>query len=132
MIRRHADRVGADLRRQGKRARTVSLKVRWPDFTTYSRSVTVERPVQATGDIATPAIELLDEVFRTEGRHPVRLIGVAVTNLVDDEMQLSLDDFDQAPGQAAGAPRVLRQEALDRTIDELRSRFGDGSVSRGL
>ena len=132
VIRRHADRVGADLRRQGKRARTVSLKVRWPDFTTYSRSVTVERPVQATGDIATPAIELLDEVFRTEGRHPVRLIGVAVTNLVDDEMQLSLDDFDQAPGQADGAPRVLRQEALDRTIDELRSRFGDGSVSRGL
>ncbi len=132
VIRRHADRVGADLRRQGKRARTVSLKVRWPDFTTYSRSVTVDRPVQATADIAGPAIELLDEVFRTEGRHPVRLIGVAVTNLVDDEMQLSLDDFDRADGRAPARPRVLRQEALDRTIDELRSRFGDGSVSRGL
>ncbi|MGE3960996.1 MAG: DNA polymerase IV [Dehalococcoidia bacterium] len=128
VIRRHADRVGADLRRQGKRARTVSLKVRWPDFTTFSRSITVDRPVQATADIAEPAIELLDEVFRSEGRHPVRLIGVAVTNLVDDEMQLTLDDLDRP----AAPPKVLRLEELDRTIDELRARFGDGSVSRGL
>jgi len=127
-IRRHADRVGTDLRRQGKRARTVSLKVRWPDFTTLSRSTTVDRPVQATADIATAAIELLDEVFRTEGTHPVRLIGVAVTNIVDDEMQLTLDDLDRP----TGAPRVLRVEELDRTIDEIRARFGDGSVSRGL
>jgi len=128
VIRRHADRVGTDLRRQGKRARTVSLKVRWPDFTTLSRSITVERPVQATADIATAAIELLDEVFRTEGQHPVRLVGVAVTNIVDDEMQLTLDDLDRP----TGAPRVLRVEELDRTIDEIRARFGDGSVSRGL
>lgn len=135
VIRRHSDRVGADLRRQGKRARTISLKVRWPDFTTFARSVTPGRPVQATADIAQAAQELLDEVFRTEGRHPVRLIGVAVTNLVDDEMQLTLDDLGGASGGppgAAAAPRVLRNEQLDRTIDELRSRFGDGSVSRGL
>ncbi|MQC17748.1 MAG: DNA polymerase IV [Chloroflexi bacterium] len=128
VIRRHADRVGTDLRRQGKRARTVSLKVRWPDFTTLSRSATVDRPVQATADIAATAIALLDEVFRTEGVHPVRLIGVAVTNIVDDEMQLTLDDLDRP----SSAPRVLRVEELDRTIDEIRARFGDGSVSRGL
>lgn len=128
VIRRHADRVGTDLRRQGKRARTVSLKVRWPDFTTFARSVTLDRPAQATAEIASAAQELLDEVFRTEGRHPVRLIGVAVSNLVDDEMQLTLDDVDRP----SATPRILRTEELDRTIDELRARFGDGSVSRGL
>jgi len=128
VIRRHSDRVGSDLRRQGKRARTVSLKVRWPDFTTLARSSTLDRPVQATADIASAALELLDEVFRTEGQHPVRLVGVAVTNLVDDEMQLTLDDLDRP----AGSPRVLRVEELDRTIDALRQRFGDGSVTRGL
>ena len=58
----------------------------------------------------------------------MRLIGVAVTNIVDDEMQLTLDDLDRP----SSAPRVLRVEELDRTIDEIRARFGDGSVSRGL
>lgn len=128
VVRRHADRVGSDLRRQGKRARTVSLKVRWPDFTTLARSITLDRPVQATAEIAQAALDLLDEVFRTEGRHPVRLVGVAVTNLVEDQVQLTLDDLDRP----SDTPRVLRVEQLDRTIDELRSRFGDGAVSRGL
>jgi DNA polymerase-4 len=127
-MRRHAERVGGDLRARGKRARTVSIKVRWPDFTTLSRSHTPDRPAHSTESIAEVALELLDEVFRTEGQHPVRLIGVAVSNLVDDELQLTLDDLD-AP---VSKPRILQREELDRTIDELRARYGDGSVTRGL
>ncbi|MEX2372311.1 MAG: DNA polymerase IV, partial [Dehalococcoidia bacterium] len=129
VLRRHVERVGADLRKQGRRARTVSLKVRWPDFTTLSRSHTSERPIQSTAAILEVARALLDEVMRTEGPRPVRLLGVAVTNLVDDEMQLALDDLDL---RRAGTPRILRDEGLDRTIDDLRSRYGDGSVTRGL
>jgi len=138
-LRRHAERVGTDLRKQGRRARTVSLKVRWPDFTTLSRSRTLDRPVQATDPIVAAARELLDEVFRTEGAHPVRLIGVAVSNLVDDEMQLTLEDFvspSTSPRNAAATPStgpdVLRREELDRTIDELRSKFGNDAITRGV
>ncbi|MEX2374274.1 MAG: DNA polymerase IV [Dehalococcoidia bacterium] len=132
-LQRHAERVGSDLRGQGKRARTVTLKVRWPDFTTVARSRTLPRPVQATTDIAAAALDLLDEVFREEGRHPVRLIGVAVTNLVGDEVQLTLDDLTGQPHDNAGdaRPRVLRDEALDHTLDAIRQRFGDTSVARG-
>lgn len=133
VIRRHADRVGSDLRSHQKRARTVSIKVRWPDFTTLTRSHTLDRPIQATPAIVEAARALLDEVFRTEGKHPVRLLGVAVSNLVEDEMQLSLEDLapptDGMPGR--GVPRILRSEELDRTIDELRSKFGTDSVTRG-
>ncbi|MQC18192.1 MAG: DNA polymerase IV [Chloroflexi bacterium] len=135
-LHRHAERVGADLRRQGRRARTISLRVRWPDFTTVARSRTLPRPVQSTADVAEAAERLLEEVFRQEGRHPVRLIGVAASNLVDDEMQLTLDDLASADGSPTACrqplrPRVLRDEALDHTLDALRERFGDGSVARG-
>ncbi len=139
VIQQHADRVGADLRRQQRRARTVSIKVRWSDFTTLSRSRTMDRPIQATPAIVEAARGLLDEVARSEGLRPVRLIGVAVSNLVEDQVQLTLDDLGAAPsggvssGGVAGAqPRVLRDEELDRAIDGLRARYGDRSVTRGL
>ncbi len=133
VLQQHADRVGADLRRQGRRARTVSLKVRWSDFTTLSRSRTLDRPFQATPTIVEAAHDLLDEVVRTEGLRPVRLLGVAVSNLVEDQVQLTLDDLDARPGRPwPAAPRVLRDEGLDRAIDDIRSRFGDGTISRGL
>ncbi|MCK9486435.1 MAG: DNA polymerase IV [Dehalococcoidia bacterium] len=137
VLQQHADRVGGDLRRQGRRARTVSIKVRWSDFTTLSRSRTLDRPVQATAAIVETARDLLDEVVRTEGLRPVRLLGVAVSNLVEDQVQLSLDDLGSGVAGATAAdgsarPRVLRDEELDRAIDGLRARFGDRSVTRGL
>jgi DNA polymerase-4 len=136
VIRRHAERVGSDLRGHHKRARTISIKVRWPDFTTLTRSHTLDRPIQATPAIIEAARTLLDEVFRTEGMHPVRLLGVAVSNLVEDEMQLSLEDLappamPRRAGSGAATPSILRSEELDRTIDELRTKFGVDSVTRG-
>lgn len=127
VIQRHAERVGSDLRRQRRRARTVSLKVRWPDFTTFTRSRTLDRPFQATPAITETAHELLEEVFRSEGFHPVRLVGVAVSNFVDDQFQLALDDLDEP----TETPRVLRDERLDHVLDGLRDRFGEASVTRG-
>ena len=119
-LQRHADSVGGDLRRAGRRARTVTLKVRWPDFTTVSRSRTTSRPVQATAELLAAAQELLDEVFASEGTHPVRLIGLGATNLVEDVVQLGFED----------AP-VQRSERLDHVVDAIRDRFGEGAVRRG-
>jgi len=121
VLRVHAERVGADLRRSGRRARTVTLKVRWPDFTTFTRSRTVARPVQTTEELATAGRGLLDEVFAKEGRHPVRLIGLGATNLVEDAVQLGFEDGD-----------VQHNERLDRALDAIRERFGDQAVSRGV
>ena len=67
VLRSHAERVGADLRRSNRRARTVTLKVRWPDFTTFTRSQTVTRPAQTTEELASAGRALLDEVFAKEG-----------------------------------------------------------------
>ncbi len=131
VLREHAERVGGDLRARGKRARTVTLKLRWQDFTTLSRSHTLERPAQATSAILDAANALLDEVVRREGFHPVRLIGLGVTNLVEDVVQLEL--LEAASGATpAGRGDTARQERIDRVLDALRERYGDGSVRRGV
>jgi DNA polymerase-4 len=84
-------------------ARTVTLKVRYDDFTTVTRSHT-EPPTQDARGIAARAVQLLD---RTDaGRRPVRLLGVSVHNIVreptpaarDDDARLPFDAPDEASG----------------------------------
>ena len=120
-LRAHAERVGADLRRQGRRARTVTLKLRWSDFTTLTRSRTVAQPMQLTDELAGLGVALLGELLTRERMRPVRLIGLGASNLVEDAVQLGFDD---------GAAR--RAANVDRTLDEIRGRYGGESVRRGL
>jgi DNA polymerase-4 len=112
---RLADSVGARLRRARLAGRTVSIKVRFHDFETITRSRTLPEPVDTGTVIARTAVSLLDEVDPTPG---VRLFGVAVSNLVEDAaQQLSLLD-----GAAADWDRATG------AVDEVRARFGDGAV----
>lgn len=120
-LRDHAERVGADLRGQQRRARTVTLKLRWADFTTLTRSRTLDRPVQGTEDLTAAGRALLDEVLARESLRPVRLIGLGATNLVEDAVQLGFDD-----------ESTRRAERVDQAVDEIRGRYGRDSVTRGL
>ena len=131
VLARHAERVGTDLRESGRRARTVTLKLRWTDFTTLTRSHTLDRPAQSTSAIAEAGRALFDATIAAEGMRPVRLIGLGVTNLVEDAVQL---DFLDAPtaGEAPAGRGVLRDEGLDRAIDGIRARFGTDAMTRGL
>lgn len=123
VLSRHAERVGRSLRGAGRRARTVTLKLRWNDFTTLTRSTTLDRPIQSTTAIRDAGLAMLDSVLDASGRRPVRLLGLGVTNLVEDALQLELE---------TAATSTLEDEQLDRTLDAVRDRFGDRAVRRGL
>ena len=80
------------LARKDLLARTVTIKVRYSDFTTITRSQTA-RPTRAEGDLTARAVALLE---RTDaGRRPVRLLGVSVHNLTNEAE--AADDGDQLP-----------------------------------
>ncbi len=127
VLARHAERVAGDLRAAGRRARTVTLKLRWNDFRTVTRSRTLARPTHATHTLAAAGAELLDGVLAQQGRRRVRLIGLAASNLVADELQLGFDDA-AAEGAAGGEQR---EEQLDRALDAIRGRHGAAAVTRG-
>jgi DNA polymerase-4 len=61
--------------------RTVTIKVRYSDFTTITRSHSSDPPTRNADDIAARAVALLDKTHA--GERPVRLLGVSVHNLVD-------------------------------------------------
>jgi len=103
-IRAEVDEMGrgaaAWLERRTLTCRTVTIKVRYADFTTITRSHSTVPPTRDADDIARRAVALLE---RTDaGRRPVRLLGVSVHNLVDvtgamnEEPALPLFDNDSA------------------------------------
>ncbi|MEO6881865.1 MAG: DNA polymerase IV [Mycobacteriaceae bacterium] len=112
-----AERTTAGLRRKGLRARTVALKLRWADFTTITRSRTLEVPTDGAQEVYGCARALLDGLRPLP--QPVRLLGVRAEQLVPASSvveQLRLD-----------APERGWRDA-ERAADALRMRFGSAAV----
>lgn len=114
------DQVARRLRRHGFLGRTVTLKIRTGDFTTLTRSKTLQESTDQTQLLWGAVAELFEEWCRQ--LHPaVRLIGVGLSNLSPrHDQQLFL----------FGQEESNRRRQLDRAIDEIRSRFGDGAIGR--
>jgi DNA polymerase-4 len=111
---RLSDAVGARLRRAGVQARTISLKLRFEDFTTVSRSRTLAEPTDLGKRIYEEARSLYDAA--AEGGRPVRLIGVRGEGLLGAVASLGLWDDDEQWREVEG------------TVDAIGSRFGPGVV----
>ena len=114
---RLAGKVGARLRASENRGRTVSIKLREPDFATITRSRTLAEPTDLSRVIYITACELY-EASGWEGV-PLRLLGIRVENLVDpgpQAHQLALDE-----------PEHGWREA-EQAMDEAARRFGKGAI----
>jgi DNA polymerase-4 len=120
-LMRQAERVGRSLRRQGLSGRTVTLKVKYADFTQRTKSRTLDEPTHSTRLIYETAAELLRELAPLR---PLRLIGTGVSKFETQARQLPL---------LAGLAKrdKERDDALDAALDDLRGRFGDEAVVRG-
>jgi DNA polymerase IV len=112
------DRVARRLRAAGRACRTVVLRLRFDDYSRATRSHTMAQATTRTGTLLQVARGLLAASNVAITRRGLTLLGIALTNLCDARaVQLALP-FDRAA-------------ALDRTLDELRDRFGSAAFSRG-
>jgi DNA polymerase-4 len=112
---RQADAVAARLRDQAVVARTVTLKLRYGDFTTITRSVTTDQPVATGPALAEAGRRLLDQVDLEPG---VRLLGLSASSLVDGGgQQLSFEDAVTGSWDDAS-----------RAIDDIRHRYGASAI----
>lgn len=117
---RMCDAVASRMRKAGLAGRTVSIKVRYGDFRTLTRSHTVAAPVSDGQAVASIAAGLLDAVDLEEG---IRLLGVGVSALragTGGESQLSLD-LDPDEGRASWRDAT-------QAVDAVRQRFGEAAV----
>jgi DNA polymerase IV len=115
------EQVGCRLRRHGLRGRTVQLKVRFADFSLITRSYTLPEPTDITDEVWRAADELLCQRLPA-GHLAVRLVGVGVSGLDDTGLVQGML-FDQEERQ--------KQARLDSVADQLKDRFGTGSLRRG-
>ena len=113
-ILRMATDVAARARARDFLAHTVTVTVRFDDWTTVTRSHTFTDPTQATKIVSSEAIRLFDRVERHG--HPVRLLGVRLENLVG-EGDLGFLWEDEEDGHA-----------IDEIVDAVAGRFGFGTV----
>ena len=120
-IRGQAQDIAAKLQRTGLVGASVKLKIRWPDFTTPTRQVTLPQPTDDAAQIAAAALRLFSQIW--PDRQPVRLIGVGVAGLGTAPRQLSLWDLPTPAEQA-------RQEKLRTALAAVHGRFGAAAMRR--
>lgn len=113
------DRVCRRLRAAGRSARTVTLRLRFDDYTRATRSTTQWHPTDRTEEVLSAGRQVLREAMPLIERQGITLLGVALSNLEDDVGQLVLP---------MGGPDVA---ALDASVDRVRDRFGSAALTRG-
>jgi DNA polymerase IV len=115
------DRLGRRLRAARRVCRTVTIRLRFDDFTRATRSHTLSEATAQTQTILATARGLLTTAMPVIERQGLTLVGVALGNLQDDRaIQLALP-FD---GQ--------RASAVDAAVDEVRDRFGSAAITRAV
>jgi DNA polymerase IV len=115
------DRVTRRMRAAGRVGRTVTLRLRFDDFSRATRSYTLPGATARTETVLATARGLLAAAQPLIEHQGLTLVGVAVSNLADDKaLQLPLP---------FGRPD---DDAIDAVLDEIRERFGPNAVKRAL
>jgi DNA polymerase-4 len=113
-----SEQVGRRLRRAGLAGSTVRIKLRWPDFSTLTRQVTLPQPTDQDDEIRSAARQLFLAVH--ERGRAVRLIGVGVSGLNQPLRQLGLWD-----------ENAEKRRRLQEAVDRLQERYGQQAIQRG-
>ncbi len=117
-LREQSSEVARQLRRNNLAGKTIKLKIRWPDFTTLTRQVTLNDPTDQDDVITRNAIELMRAVRKPN--QAVRLIGVGVSGLGAPIRQLGLWEVDNE-----------RSRRLQQAMDTLNEKYGRDIIRKG-
>jgi DNA polymerase-4 len=114
---RLSEMVAKRLREHRLYARTIQLKLRYEDFSTFTRATTLDHATQLDREVAGAVRQLFRLTW--DGKTPIRLLGVYAGSLQHSEGQMSLLD----------EPRTEHLRRAFRSVDHIRNRFGDASIS---
>jgi DNA polymerase-4 len=118
-----ATKVARRVRRHGLTGRTLTLKVKYSDFTLITRSLTLPETTNDAGQIYATCCNLLEDT--EAGKRPVRLLGIYLSRLTvpDQRGQMSLLDDEKGD---------RRREQLHDALDRLADKFGEDADVPGM
>ncbi len=115
-----ADVTSKRMRADGAKAYCIAVTIRGNDFKDKSHQRKLACATDISNEIYNECKKLFDELW--DGHTPLRLLGVALTNVTkEDTTQFTL----------FGEDNKEKQRKLDKTMDMLKNKFGDGSIIRG-
>ena len=133
-----AESVSARLRKAEVLAGNVAVEIKYSDFTKCSHQAPFLSPTNSTARIYELSCKLFDELWNG---NPIRLLGIRASKLQDlsEPVQMSLFDM-EFPKETVkikkkeilkAEPTAEKLEKLDKAMDSIKKRFGDGAVVRG-
>jgi len=128
-----ADRIGARLRAKSLTGRTITVRVRFANLRSVTRSLTLSAPISATRALAEIAEDLVRGALADHrAEKMISLLAISVSNfeahaMVQLELPLGLADEGRRPGTKKG----LARSRADRAVDAIRKRFGGEAVDYG-
>lgn len=114
-IVRMTEKIAFELRKDEKVTGCITIKIRYPDFETTSRQTSI--PYTSADDEIIPVAKSLFHKLYKKGK-PVRLLGVRLSDLTNDAVQTNLFQ------------NTERKNILYKAIDDVKNRFGTGSIIR--
>ena len=125
--------VGFRLRESELKAKTINLKVRYHDFSTVTRSKTIDSATDSTQAIWRVAKQLINELLEKK-QFAVRLIGAGVSNFgnqIQTRSQDQQDIFESFSTSSTDPVNPSREEKLDALSDKIRKKYGKNTIRRG-
>lgn len=119
LLRQLTERVCADLRRQAKKARRVSVRVRYHDFETVAHQTTLKQPISHDQGIYDAGVAILMRTLK-QRKAKMRLIGISVSEFVPDGGQIALFENEDK-----------KHADLSSVIDKVRGKYGFDSIQTG-
>lgn len=113
-----SEKVSRRLRKSGFKARTITLKVRFSDFSTFTRAQTLSLPTNFVDEIYASVTANLGKFDLRQ--KAVRLVGVRATNLLEASERTDLFE--------GISPASEKEEKIHKAVDKIKDRFGENSV----
>lgn len=117
-----SESVGKRMRAAHSCAESICTEIKYSDFRSVSHQMNITPPISSTDAIYRHSCELFEELW--DGS-PIRLLGVRVTKLMEEDTPVQLSLFDYQ------APVSEKQQKLDAALDAIRSRYGKDAIKRG-
>ena len=132
-----ADSVSQRLRQAGQLAGMISVEIKYSDFQSVSHQMALQTPSGTSKVIYESACRLFDELWNGA---PIRLLGIRSAKLIDESEPTQLSLFDLVPPKSQkpvspskdhASPSQEKLDALDKTLDSIRLKYGKDAIVRG-
>ncbi len=121
-----AEEVGGRLRKSGKLAKTVQIKLRFGDFSTITRQTSFSVALNSDRELIASAMTLFE---REHVVRPIRLVGFGVSHLLTPDQAVPAQQ--ELFADESGKNQKGRNKKLDQAVDALRHSFGADAIKRG-